>query len=174
MNTSALAITEEHVDLAGAAFGQLNRVNSRGAARATLEAGARRIQLDVRADAEAPVSGNAQLLERAVDNVLGNAIKFGAPGTAVELVLAPVDRGEVELSVRDHGPGVPEPELAMLFRPFFRGSNAAHADGLGLGLGIVQRVVQVHGGSVRAANAPGGGLEVTLRLPLTRADQPTV
>ncbi|MGN6383548.1 MAG: sensor histidine kinase [Dyella sp.] len=144
------------------------------AARATLEAGARHIQLKVRADAEAPVAGNAQLLERAVDNVLGNAIKFGAPGTAVELVLAPMDHGEVELTVRDHGPGVPEPELAMLFRPFFRGSNAAHADGLGLGLGIVQRVVQVHGGSVRAANAPGGGLEVTLRLPLTRTDRRTV
>lgn len=139
------------------------------AARATLEAGARNIRLDVRADGQARVSGNAQLLERAIDNVLGNAVKFATPGTSVQLTLDRVDGHQVELTVRDHGPGVPAAELAMLFRPFFRGSNAAHADGLGLGLGIVQRVVQVHGGSVRAANAEGGGLAVTLRLPLAAA-----
>ncbi|HEX5304952.1 MAG TPA: sensor histidine kinase, partial [Dyella sp.] len=124
------------------------------------------IRLHVQAGGEARVSGNAQLLERAIDNLLGNAIKFGAPGTEVELSLHCVDGHHLELTVRDHGPGVPEAELAMLFRPFFRGSNAVHADGLGLGLGIVQRVVQVHGGSVRAANAEAGGLAVTLRLPL--------
>lgn len=139
------------------------------AARATLEAAARHIQLDVQADTEARVTGNAQLLERAIDNVLGNAIKFGTPGTTVQLTLDRVDGQHVELTVRDHGPGVPQAELAMLFRPFFRGSNAAHADGLGLGLGIVQRVVQVHGGRVRAVNAAGGGLAVTLRLPLAEA-----
>jgi signal transduction histidine kinase len=139
------------------------------AARATLEAAARHIQLDVQVDAEARVTGNAQLLERAIDNVLGNAIKFGTPGTTVQLTLDRVAGHHVELTVRDHGPGVPQAELAMLFRPFFRGSNATHADGLGLGLGIVQRVVQVHGGRVRAVNAEGGGLAVTLRLPLAAA-----
>ncbi len=70
------------------------------------------------------------------------------------------------LSVRDRGPGVPETELASLFQPFFRGSNAVRADGHGLGLAIVQRVATIHGGELRAANRDGGGLDVHLRLPL--------
>ena len=74
--------------------------------------------------------------------------------------------GQAECVVRDHGPGVPEAELESLFRPFFRGSNAAHAEGHGLGLAIAQRVAKVHGGEILARNGEGGGLEVRLRLPL--------
>jgi two-component system, OmpR family, sensor kinase len=65
---------------------------------------------------------------------------------------------------------VPEAELTSLFRPFFRGSNAARAEGHGLGLAIVQRVAKIHGGDLRAANREGGGLDVHLRLPLAPAD----
>ena len=71
-----------------------------------------------------------------------------------------------EISLRDHGPGVPEEELAQLFRPFFRGSDGVRAGGHGLGLAIVDRVVRVYGGTVTVCNAEGGGLEIWLRLPL--------
>jgi signal transduction histidine kinase len=135
------------------------------AARAQLEAQARGIRLHVAADVPARVSGSTMLLERALDNLLANAIKFSPEGGEVALGVH-VEAGRATLSVRDHGPGVPPDELASLFRPFFRGSNAARADGHGLGLAIVQRVAKVHGGRVDAANAEGGGLEVRLELPL--------
>lgn len=129
------------------------------------EAEARQVELCLTRVDSPVVSGNAMLLERALDNLLANAIKFSPEGSRVELSLR-TDQRFAELAVRDHGPGVPESELALLFRPFFRGSNAARADGHGLGLSIVQRVVQVHGGSIEVSNAEGGGLEVRLRLPL--------
>ncbi len=75
-----------------------------------------------------------------------------------------------EVAVSDTGPGVPEAELDSLFRPFFRGSNAASAEGHGLGLAIVQRVVTIHGGTLSAANREGGGLRVVMRLPLAAVD----
>jgi signal transduction histidine kinase len=121
--------------------------------------------VDIRAPASLEVSGSPALLERAVDNLLSNAIKYGRGAGAIELRIAAVDR-HVELSVRDHGPGVAEGELASLFRPFFRGSNAAKADGQGLGLAVVRRIVEAHGGEVTARNAAGGGLEICARLPL--------
>lgn len=147
----------EPVDLAALAVGRLQA--------ARIEAEARGIRL--RADAPAPalVSGSAVLLERALDNLIANAIKFSPAGGEVELRVRS-GQGTAELCLRDHGPGVPGDELALLFRPFYRGSNAARAEGHGLGLSIVRRVAQAHGGEVAAANAEGGGLQVTLRLPL--------
>jgi signal transduction histidine kinase len=135
------------------------------AVRARLEADQRGIRLRLDAPTPAVVSGSAILLERALDNLVSNAIKFSPEGG--EIVLgAHVEAGWVRLSVGDQGPGVPPDELASLFQPFFRGSNAPRADGHGLGLAIVQRVAKVHGGAVHASNAAGGGLEVRLELPL--------
>ena len=139
--------------------------------RAGLEAEARHVCLRLETDATAVVSGSAMLLERALDNLMANAIKFSQEGGEIELGVRTEAKHAV-LSVRDHGPGVPAGELASLFRPFFRGSNAARADGHGLGLAIVQRVAKVHGGRVDASNAEGGGLEVRLELPL-QADRAT-
>lgn len=130
-----------------------------------LAANAQQVELSLVSVDSAEASGNAMLLERALDNLLANAIKFSAHGDKVELSVRTVS-GFAEISVRDHGPGVPADELASLFRPFFRGSNAARADGHGLGLAIVQRVVQVHGGTITVDNAEGGGLEIRVRLPL--------
>lgn len=136
--------------------------------RAELEADARHVRLRLATDASAAVSGSAMLLERALGNLLANAIKFSPEGGEVELAVQR-DAGHAVLSVRDHGPGVPDDELAELFRPFFRGSNAPRADGHGLGLAIVQRVAKVHDGRVEAENAAGGGLEIRMELPLTGA-----
>ena len=134
-------------------------------AQAELEADARQVRLQLTSTRAVDVLGSSLLLERAVDNLIANAIKFSPAGGSVE-VAVDVRGGYAELSVRDYGPGVPDAELESLFRPFFRGSNAARAEGHGLGLAIVQRVVQVHGGDIHARNGDGGGLEVRLRLPL--------
>ncbi|MDE1894278.1 MAG: HAMP domain-containing histidine kinase [Xanthomonadaceae bacterium] len=130
-----------------------------------LEADARRIQLCMSAQESVRVPGNAMLIERALDNLLANAVKFSPTGGLVGVTVR-TGHGYADITVRDHGPGVPESELALLFRPFYRGSNAARAEGHGLGLAIVQRVVQAHGGSIEVRNAEGGGLEIRLRLPL--------
>lgn len=113
------------------------------------------------------VTGSPVLLARAVRNLIANAVKFSPDGGRVEVAVRAVD-GMAECVVRDHGPGVPEAELASLFRPFFRGTNAARAEGHGLGLAIAQRVARAHGGEIRASNAADGGLEVTLRVPLAQ------
>ena len=134
-------------------------------AQAELEADARQVRLQLMPSQSVSVSGSALLLERALDNLITNAIKFSHVGGSVQL-LVQAHEGVAELSISDQGPGVPEAELESLFRPFFRGSNAARTDGHGLGLAIVQRVVQVHGGEIHARNGAGGGLEVRLRLPL--------
>ncbi|GAA0688561.1 HAMP domain-containing histidine kinase [Dyella marensis] len=134
-------------------------------AKAAIETSARGLRLNAAIEAPAWVSGSGQLLERALDNLLGNALKYSPEGGSVELAVR-AEHGHAEVIVRDHGAGVPEEELSQLFRPFFRGSNAPKAEGHGLGLAIVSRVAQVHGGEAGARNAEGGGLEVRLSLPL--------
>ncbi|NGY05884.1 sensor histidine kinase [Solimonas terrae] len=136
-----------------------------GLKRAELEARQRGCTLQLEAPATLEAVGDARLLARALDNLLGNAIKFGA-GAAI--VVSVRKRGtQAELDVRDHGPGVPEPDLPKLFRPFYRGSNAARTGGYGLGLAIVERVMRAHHGAARVDNAEGGGLRLVLSLPLT-------
>ena len=134
-------------------------------AKAGIETSARQLRLNAAIEAPAWVLGSGQLLERALDNLLGNALKYSPEGGSVELAVR-AEHGRAEVIVRDHGPGVPDAELPQLFRPFFRGSNAPKAEGHGLGLAIVNRVAQVHGGEASARNAEGGGLEVRLSLPL--------
>jgi signal transduction histidine kinase len=126
----------------------------------------RQVELRLTHGGGAVVRGSVALLRRAIENLIANAIKFSPQGGRVRIELRTRgDRAIVE--VRDHGPGVPAQELELLFRPFFRGSNARLAEGHGLGLTLVQRVAKAHDGGVRAENAQGGGLRVTLDLPLT-------
>ena len=137
-----------------------------GLQQAALEADARHIRLQWQApDTPLDVVGSPVLLERALGNLISNAIKYSPEGSNVELSVRAID-GQAECLVRDHGPGVPEAELPSLFRPFFRGSNATRAEGHGLGLAIAQRVAKAHGGEILARNGEGGGLEVRLRLPV--------
>jgi two-component system, OmpR family, sensor kinase len=131
---------------------------------AKVEAAARSISLQMKASEPVNVSGSGILLERALDNVIANAIKFSPASGHVEISVDS-HAGQAEVCVRDQGPGVPAEELGLLFRPFYRGTNAAHASGHGLGLAIVQRVMQVHHGEVVARNGADSGLEVTMRLP---------
>ncbi len=118
-----------------------------------------------RADACA-VEGFEEMLRSAVENVVRNAIRHTAEGTAVEIAVECRD-GHAVLTVRDHGPGVPEGMASEMFLPFRRVGNDEH-DGAGLGLAIAERAVQVHGGTIRAENADGGGLRVEVILPVVR------
>lgn len=139
---------------------------------ARIDAEARGVSLRWLENGPVNVIGSGILLERALDNVIANAIKFSPADGQVEVSVSH-RAGQAEVRVRDHGPGVPAEELELLFRPFYRGTNATHAEGHGLGLTIVQRVMQVHGGEVSASNAEGGGLDISMRLPVT-ASSPAV
>lgn len=112
------------------------------------------------------VRADAELLRRAVENVLRNAVRFTAAETTVELTATSSDAA-IELRVRDHGAGVPDEALESIFQPFYRVGTARDREsgGTGLGLAITARAIRAHGGEVRATNEPGGGLTVRLSLP---------
>jgi signal transduction histidine kinase len=112
-----------------------------------------------------PFTGKPQALKRCLTNLIANAVKFG---TRAEVHLE--DGADLLIRVRDHGPGIPEEELERVFEPFYRLESSRNRDsgGTGLGLSIARDVAQAHGGSLRLANAAGGGLEATLRLPRRR------
>ncbi len=106
------------------------------------------------------ITGVPARLERAVGNLIDNAIKYGPPGQPVEIRLH-----EHELTVRDHGPGISSEDLPHIFDRFYRGAEARRRPGSGLGLAIVRQVVTQQGGSVAAEPAPGGGTLMRVRLP---------
>jgi two-component system sensor histidine kinase MprB len=117
-------------------------------------------QTPLRAELEpAIVTGVPARLERAVSNLIDNAVKYSPPREPVEIVL----HGE-ELTVRDHGPGITAEDLPHIFDRFYRGADARGHPGSGLGLAIVRQVVDQHGGSVTAEPAVGGGTVMRLRL----------
>ncbi len=106
------------------------------------------------------VEGLPERLGRAVDNLLDNAGKYSGDGTTVEVVLR-----TGELSVRDHGPGIPADDRPHVFDRFYRGATARGRPGSGLGLAIVRQVAETHGGSVRVEEGAGGGSRFVLTLP---------
>lgn len=114
------------------------------------------------------VTGNRELVRQAVENVVRNALRYTAQGTAVEL-RADAAADTAIIRVRDHGPGVPATMLESIFQPFFRVADDRdrQSGGSGIGLAITARAVTLHGGSVVAHNLPDGGLEVTISMPCT-------
>lgn len=137
---------------------------------ARLEAGAKDAQVDWTAPAGILVEGDNQLLRSAFENVLRNAVRFTAPGTAVRTELKRKG-AQAYLLIEDHGPGVPEEELERIFEPFYRvaESRDRESGGTGLGLAITARIVNLHGGKVVARNMDGGGLRVEIALPARAA-----
>jgi two-component system sensor histidine kinase MprB len=113
------------------------------------------------------LAGLPARLERAVVNLIDNAIKYSPAGEPVEIRL----RGK-ELTVRDHGPGIPAEDLPHVFDRFYRGAEARGRPGSGLGLAIVRQVAGQHGGSVTAASAAGGGTLMRLWLPSAEGVEP--
>ena len=110
-----------------------------------------------------------QLLRRAIDNVLRNAIRYAPVGTEIRLdCRADEDLHHVILEVMDCGPGVPESMLSDIFQPFFRTApgRESSSGGTGLGLSIASDAVRLHDGTIIAQNRKGGGLHITITLPL--------
>jgi signal transduction histidine kinase len=141
-----------------------------------IEAEARSCSVSVRADAGLEVDGDPELLRSAFENVIRNAVRYSASGSAVEVrgsrgaksgANLPEAGEQVEVTVRDHGPGVPEKDLRLIFEPFYRVDAARDraGGGEGLGLAIAARAIAVHGGSIEARNVADGGLEIAMRLP---------
>ncbi|WUD29786.1 HAMP domain-containing histidine kinase [Lentzea sp. NBC_00516] len=109
--------------------------------------------------------GDSSAIERAVLNLLDNAVKFSPSGSAVRLNLRQVGDGSAVVEVADAGPGIADADLPHVFERFYRSSEARTLPGSGLGLAIVKQVAQRHGGTATAGRAPEGGALFTLRLP---------
>jgi 4-alpha-glucanotransferase len=132
--------------------------------RARRRANAKGVCIEVGAEPSA-VDGRPQALERAVTNLLDNAVKFTPESSTVRVWTA---HGEVV--VTDEGPGIAPEDAAQVFLRFYRAAGARGLPGSGLGLAIVAEAVADHGGTVEASSAPGGGALLRMRLPLAAAD----
>lgn len=132
---------------------------------AHIEAVARGCKLDYERSEPVTVEGDPELLRRAMENIIRNAIRYSPKESAIEISLARND-GKALVDVRDHGPGVPEEALPRLFDPFYRveTDRGRASGGIGLGLSIARRAIELHKGAIRARNA-NPGLEVELQLP---------
>ena len=133
---------------------------------AAYEASALDVQVVVDKGGACVVSGDADALRSALENVVRNAVHYSESGSEVRVAVARVGQS-VAVTVSDSGPGVPEEHIEAVFQPFFRVEEARDRQhgGAGLGLAIAARAVRLHGGAVTARNRPAGGLEVELRLP---------
>ena len=138
-------------------------------------ADAAEIRLEIPADLR--VLADPAGLTRALANLLRNALRYGGRGPGGVSIEATTDARHVTAAIRvsDHGPGVPPRDLPKIFDAFYRVDTARTREtgGVGLGLSIVKHSVEAVGGTVSARNRSGGGLEVTLTLPVAPADEET-
>lgn len=115
------------------------------------------------------VRGRPDDLQRAITNLVDNAVKYGGGARLVMGPSGPADRPGVAVEVLDDGPGIPDAERSAMLQPFVRGDRARNLDsasGFGLGLSIVLAIVEGHGGRLRLENRPGGGFCARIELPL--------
>lgn len=114
-----------------------------------------------------PVRVNVSQMERVLANLLQNAVKYSPSDTPIEIAARVTREEELELIVKDRGPGVPAAYRKDIFRPFFRRHPTGSAvPGNGLGLAICQSIVLAHGGRMAVRNRPGGGAVFSVFLPL--------
>ncbi len=127
----------------------------------------RRVDLDLPDDLPL-VHADEVMLEQLLFNLVDNAQKYTPSGTAIRIA-AQALRGDIVVSVRDHGPGLPPGDEVRVFEKFHRGRSEAAQSGFGLGLTICRAIVEAHGGEISARNLPDGGAEFRFTLP---ADEP--
>jgi PAS domain S-box-containing protein len=124
-------------------------------------------RIDVFTETElAVVNGQRMLIAMVIENLISNADKYSPPETTIEISLGDNLRGEVEITVSDHGIGIDESELPEVFTPFYRAGMAReYAPGMGLGLAVCKRIVEVHGGRIWASRRTDGGSDFTFTIP---------
>jgi two-component system, OmpR family, sensor histidine kinase MprB len=135
---------------------RLDEIVDQAAERARMRHPERELELDLEPTVVHGVPGR---LGRAVGNLLDNAQKWSPPGAPIEVTLR-----DGELRVRDHGPGIADEDLPLVFDRFYRAPRARGMPGSGLGLAIVRQVAESHGGSVAAERAEGGGALLRVRF----------
>jgi two-component system sensor histidine kinase CpxA len=138
---------------------------------AAYEAQQREATVKLEAACECVVEGHRELLYRAMENVVRNAIRYTDAGTEVEIGLHGEGEGGAAtavIEVSDRGPGIPEAERERIFRPFYRmdPARSSHTGGFGVGLAIAERAVKLHHGELRLRNREGGGITFEIRLPM--------
>lgn len=132
---------------------------------ANFEAQAQGCELIFRAQGECVSIVHAELLYRAFENVIRNAVKYTAPASAVEIDVEYTE-SQLRISVADRGPGVTVDALSKIFEPFYRvPEQQRQTQGFGLGLAIARSAIEFHGGSIEACNRRGAGLRVVIVLP---------
>jgi signal transduction histidine kinase len=131
----------------------------------SIEAASRHCEITFTCASSAPVTVDPELIRRALENVLRNAIRYSPEKTLVNVQLEETAQ-TARIEIRDHGPGVPEEQLSQIFRPFFRVDDSRNGStgGVGLGLAIATRALSLHHGWIEAKNADPG-LLVTIGLP---------
>jgi two-component system sensor histidine kinase CpxA len=157
-------VAKEHIDLVG--------LIQEIAADGNFEARARPCVVCVGPLESCVIVGIAEQVRRAIENVVRNAIRYTKLHSRVEISLrrkGTLPDATALIQVRDYGPGVPDADLEKIFLPFYRVSSGgeANSDGSGLGLAITERIVRMHGGTMRALNAGDGGLLVEMEFPLS-------
>jgi signal transduction histidine kinase len=120
-----------------------------------------------------PILGDSMALRHALENLINNAIKYGPDGDKWVGLFARAASGMIEIRVEDRGPGIPLNEQRQIFEPFFRGQRAVREQihGTGLGLNLVKKIVEAHGGSVDVESAPGTGTTFIVKLPSLPMEQ---
>lgn len=129
-----------------------------------IEVTSSKTQLSVQADPDR--------LGQILVNLMGNAIKFSARRGTIKVVAAKDSGGLIEIAIADNGQGIEVHHLARIFEPFYQTSSEHKHDGYGLGLAIVRMLVELHGGSIKAASTPGTGTVITFTLPPARPEPP--
>jgi signal transduction histidine kinase len=139
------------------------------------QAGERNVQLYLEAEADLPeVMVDPQRFQQVVGNLIDNALVYTPEGSTVEISIHRKENN-VELSVSDGGPGIPEDEIAHVFDRFWRGekSRARSTGGAGLGLSIARQLVEAQGGRITARNRTPQGFEVSIVLPVNPNPSPS-
>jgi len=132
------------------------------------EAAQNRVDLNYQGMGDALVECQSELLHRAIENVLRNAVQHCKPGGSVTVDADfDNDNRRLRIGVDDEGPGVPDSDLTAIFQPFFRSGNHQKPHSTGLGLTIAHRAVEAHGGSIKASNRQAGGLHVEIDIPFS-------
>jgi signal transduction histidine kinase len=137
---------------------------------ARFEGSTRQVGIDYEAAPALFVQANPELLQRAIENVVRNGLRFSPAGTSLQIAANPETDGMIRLQIADRGVGVPEAELEAIFTPFYRGRNLATGDGYGLGLAIARQVVSTVNGKIAAKMKSDGSTGLLVEILLPAAD----